>query len=266
MAIIHIKKESNFTVLSNEILQSKDLSFGAKGLLCELLSLPDDWVVYKDALIRESCGRTKLNGFIEELKKESYMEIKRIRNEKGIIVRNEWVISEKCTKPTENHRKSVDSPNDGKTERRKNRTPDNQHLQRTIYNKELYKQKTIKTYIEHFERWYEIYPIGKGKQKAYASFVKQIDKCGRDVEEFTEVLINEVRLQITERDLKQRHNVWCPEWKHPSTWLNGACWNDKVCINEKEIQNASEANTTRRMDGLDHAQSIERDYGLRAGK
>ena len=43
--IINHRHLRNYTVIPNEILQTTDLSFFAKGLLCYLLSLPEDWKV-----------------------------------------------------------------------------------------------------------------------------------------------------------------------------------------------------------------------------
>lgn len=43
MPVIRVHKESNYTVLSNEPLREKKMSLKAKGMLCVMLSLPDDW-------------------------------------------------------------------------------------------------------------------------------------------------------------------------------------------------------------------------------
>ena len=43
MPIFKIKKNSNYTVMSNYHLKGKDLSYKAKGLLSFMLSLPEDW-------------------------------------------------------------------------------------------------------------------------------------------------------------------------------------------------------------------------------
>ncbi len=42
MPIFKIKKNSNYTVISNYHLKDKDLSYKAKGLLSFMLSLPED--------------------------------------------------------------------------------------------------------------------------------------------------------------------------------------------------------------------------------
>lgn len=41
--VFRINKEKNYTVISNYLLQDKNLSYRAKGLLSYMLSLPEDW-------------------------------------------------------------------------------------------------------------------------------------------------------------------------------------------------------------------------------
>ena len=43
MAVFRIEKTQNYTVMSNHHLRSKDLTLKAKGLLSQMLSLPEDW-------------------------------------------------------------------------------------------------------------------------------------------------------------------------------------------------------------------------------
>lgn len=48
--IIRVRHSNNFTQISNDFLRDKNLSLKAKGLLCTILSLPDQWVVKKTTL------------------------------------------------------------------------------------------------------------------------------------------------------------------------------------------------------------------------
>ena len=43
MPVFRIEKRNDFTVISNAIFKDKTLSARAKGLLTEMLSLPEDW-------------------------------------------------------------------------------------------------------------------------------------------------------------------------------------------------------------------------------
>ena len=49
MAVIRVEKNRNFTTMSNYHLRDKDLSLKAKGLLSQILSLPDDWEIRRPA-------------------------------------------------------------------------------------------------------------------------------------------------------------------------------------------------------------------------
>ena len=70
-----IKFEKNFVDVPNEIAQSEELTYEAKGLLMELLSRPDNWEIHKNQLVRKHTRITKINRIIEELKKNKYIAI-----------------------------------------------------------------------------------------------------------------------------------------------------------------------------------------------
>ena len=44
MAVFRVEKNKGYTVMSNHHLRNKELSLKAKGLLSQMLSLPEDWV------------------------------------------------------------------------------------------------------------------------------------------------------------------------------------------------------------------------------
>ena len=43
MAVFRVERTAGYTVMSNQHLRNKDLSLKAKGLLSQMLSLPEDW-------------------------------------------------------------------------------------------------------------------------------------------------------------------------------------------------------------------------------
>ena len=43
MAVFRVQKTQNYTIMSNYLLNDKELSLKAKGLLSLMLSLPDNW-------------------------------------------------------------------------------------------------------------------------------------------------------------------------------------------------------------------------------
>jgi len=93
--IIRIKKNKNYTVICNECLQRPDLSLKAKGLFAYLMSLPNDWKIYKKELVNHfKDGITAINSAFKELEKAGYISSKQIKDEKGRFIDVEYTIRE----------------------------------------------------------------------------------------------------------------------------------------------------------------------------
>lgn len=89
-----VSKSSNFSVIHNEVLRRKDLSWKAKGIMAYVLSLPDDWVIYLEELERNSTdGKASFRSGWNELKERGYVERKPIRD-KGKIIAWQTIINE----------------------------------------------------------------------------------------------------------------------------------------------------------------------------
>jgi hypothetical protein len=66
--------KSRFTPISNEILQSKELTCEEKSILVHLLSLPETWVVYKTTIWQQmNIGRNRFNTAWKGLVKHGYI-------------------------------------------------------------------------------------------------------------------------------------------------------------------------------------------------
>lgn len=79
MPVIRVNKNKNFTVMSNHHLQNVKLSLKAKGLLSQMLSLPENWDYSIAGLVginpeKESAIYSTLN----ELKQLGYLEITKL--------------------------------------------------------------------------------------------------------------------------------------------------------------------------------------------
>lgn len=94
MAVFKIEKQKNYTVMSNYHLQDKNLSYRAKGLLSFMLSLPEDWDYSMKGLVAVSKENIKaIRTILNELKENGYLDIIKIRGEKGYY-KYEYVIRE----------------------------------------------------------------------------------------------------------------------------------------------------------------------------
>ena len=84
MAIFRVNKNKNYTVMSNYHFKDKKLSLKAKGLLSQMLSLPDDWdytVAGLCAINKESEGSIK--SALKELSDNRYLKITKTQNKQG---------------------------------------------------------------------------------------------------------------------------------------------------------------------------------------
>ena len=79
MSVFRVNKNKDYVVMSKYHLKEKNMSLKAKGLLSEMLSLPDDWdysVVGLSEINQESCNC--INSILNELEEFGYL--KRTRN------------------------------------------------------------------------------------------------------------------------------------------------------------------------------------------
>ena len=95
MAVFRIEKIRDFTVVSNNIFKDRTLSAKAKGILVEMLSLPEDWDYTLDGLSRLfSDGIDSIRKGIHELEEHGYIVRRRVRDENGQFSHNEYIIYE----------------------------------------------------------------------------------------------------------------------------------------------------------------------------
>tara|TARA_R100001440_G_scaffold9072_1_gene17136 strand:- start:1072 stop:1752 length:681 start_codon:yes stop_codon:yes gene_type:complete len=95
MKKIRVEKDKNFTTINNEFIFNKNLSLKAKGLLCHLLALPNDWRLYVEEVEKWSTdGKSAIYSAFKELTSNGYMKREQKR-EKGKIVSWDYIVYEK---------------------------------------------------------------------------------------------------------------------------------------------------------------------------
>ena len=95
MAVFRVDKSRDYTVLSNNIFKDRTLSAKAKGLLAEMLSLPESWdYTLKGLTYLFSDGLDSVRQGIKELEEHGYVVRERKRDEKGRLGDMEYVIYE----------------------------------------------------------------------------------------------------------------------------------------------------------------------------
>lgn len=75
MAVFRVERTHNYTVMSNYHLRDKSLSLKAKGLLSQMLSLPEDWNYTLAGLARINAeGKDAIRAAVVELEKAGYVQ------------------------------------------------------------------------------------------------------------------------------------------------------------------------------------------------
>ena len=96
-------KHSNFTVIDNCVFKDYRLSAKAKGILTQMLSLPDGWNYSISGLTTLfSDGESSIRSGLDELKAFGYLNINRLIDSKGKVVDWEYIIFEDPSMNSEN--------------------------------------------------------------------------------------------------------------------------------------------------------------------
>ena len=101
MAVFRVERNTGYTVMSNHHLRNKELTLKAKGLLSQMLSLPEDWDYTLAGL--SHINREKIDAIreaVKELEKAGYIVRSRERDEKGRLRGADYVIYEQPQPPT----------------------------------------------------------------------------------------------------------------------------------------------------------------------
>ncbi len=177
MSIIRVVKNKHnpYLIMNKTCLNDRRLSLKAKGLLCYLLSKPDNWYINtKDIIANNDNARASVFSAINELVTYGYMYKHQFRNQNGsfhsynylVYEHPEKSLSEKTTTYPQ-----ADFPH------AVNPTPDNQHL--LINNKELNNKTPLTTF----------------SNKSNNVNVAQDDQCQKESKEYTVNLLNELYIK-----------------------------------------------------------------------
>lgn len=181
MAVFRVERNNGYTVMSNHHLRNKELTLKAKGLLSQMLSLPENWDYTLRGLAninRESVDAIRTA--VWELEKAGYIIRKQGRDEKGKLKAIEYIIYEEPHLP-EKFNPMLDSPmleNPISDEPvLENPTTDNplpenpMQLNKEIVNKELSNTKSIPIHSgKKIKKEIRVGNTGKGMEDAYTVY------------------------------------------------------------------------------------------------
>jgi hypothetical protein len=146
MKLIRVKKDQNFTTINNEFIFNKYLSLKAKGLLCHILALPNDWTLYVEEVGNwHKDGKDAIYSAFKELTANGYMKREQIR-QNGKFKGYDYIIFEKPeTEKPETEKPNTEKPNTEKPQ-----------LLNTNNTKDLIKLNTNNSKTEGIEYPFEL--------------------------------------------------------------------------------------------------------------
>ncbi|WP_251868147.1 hypothetical protein [Enterococcus malodoratus] len=219
--IFRRSKTNNYSIIHNEILRRSDISWKAKGIMCYVLSLPDDWVIYLEELIEHATDKkASFRSGWNELIEKGYVSRFPIRNEAGKIV--EW-----RTEIRENVDMKASSPltdfQEVENQEVENQEVENRKLLSTYSFTNNLSVQSTKEYIDRFELLWERYPKKTQKKKAIEQFKKKI-KNDSDLNVFEKGYFNYLKyIEIT-------------DWYHPQElfrWIRDERYRDEYDLAPK---------------------------------
>lgn len=222
-----------FTQVSNAVLRNVNLSWEARGFLCYLLSLPDDWSFSIKGLVKQT-GATEhtIKRLVKELQIEGYVVLTRHINERGKVTKWTWDIYETGKKVQMLKSPQVEITRCGKNQMVAE--PDSgfttcgktASIQITNIDKELNKQITkenkqqgdLLSEVETmFLQFWSIYPKKVDKKGSYRAF-KNIPKLK---EQFPGI-IKALEIQKESDQWTKNHGQYIP---NPTTYIHQERWN-----------------------------------------
>ena len=222
-------KNDNYTTISNVFLRDNNLSLKAKGLLAIILSLPETW----DFSIKGICttlkeGTTAVYSAIDELKEHGYCKVVTNRNEKGMIIGNDYTFYEEPY----NVNPHVENPNvDNQAQINTNISLfDTNELDKEIKNEE----KKLK---EKFDAFVLAYKKAGGRVRNADTEFNDFTKRHKDWKQVIPYLAMALQREIKARNQAKANNKFYPGIKNLITYLGKQrAWEMYVTIGE-EIKN-----------------------------
>lgn len=182
---IHIQR-GHYTIINNSVMQDKELSLKARGLLGLCLSLPDTWEYSIRGLAKiAGCSENAIQSGLRELERGGYLRRTRYRNEKGQLACDYIIYDEK--QPAETLQSEAVQPGteqDGTAQGepgQENTCIKNQHRKCDKSVTPVLKNQTGKTRLENEYIINNINKVNKKKRITNRESIKYIQK-GADLQ------------------------------------------------------------------------------------
>lgn len=176
MSVVRVNKTEDYTIMSNNHFKQKNMSLKAKGLLSEMLSLPDDWDYSIKGLVSiNKENECSIKSTLDELKKFGYVKVTKIMPNKTKTGRIEYIYDIFENPKQEGEKQGVE--NQGVefqgVENQGQLIINNKELKNKIINSRFIPPtlEEIKQYCEErnnnvdYQKFYDYYSVSKWKDK-----------------------------------------------------------------------------------------------------
>lgn len=225
LAIFRINKDKNYTVMSNYHFKEKEMSLKAKGLLSQMLSLPDDWdysIAGLSAINKESVG--VIRNTLDELKDFGYLIVtKKMPNETD-SGRIEYVY-DVFEKPQRQEKQGTEKQGIEKQYVVSQYVENDTQLNTNKLKTKKSNTNIFNIYNDEFEQIWKKYPRKQGKKQAQSAFERAI-RQGVSIDDIKQGIERYLRY-IKENKIDSRYI------KQGSTWFRNECWTDELKIREQ---------------------------------
>ena len=239
MAVLRINKTKDYTVMSNAHFKEKEMSLKAKGLLSQMLSLPENWDYSIAGLVAiNKENESSIKSALNELKKFGYLVVTKKMPNETATGRIEYVydIYEHPHK-IQDIEKQEQEKQDIENLPLENLPIENQAVEKqgqlstnTLNTNKLSTNELSTKQIEkEFNTLWDAYPRKQGKANAFKAYEKARKK-GVDFQ----TVLDGIYGYLTYIRVNKVEDKYI---KQGSTWFNQACWNDDYII-KRELTTA----------------------------
>lgn len=211
----------SYTNIDNTVFFDNRLSAKAKGVLCQMLSLPDNWEFSVEGLTtRFSDGKASIRSAITELEQYGYLVRKQVKKSGKYAGVDYLIYANPKNAPYTDFPIAENQPSEIQTS--ENQTAENRTQLNTneLTTKELKPNSltTKESFSAEFENLWAMYPKKQGKDRAFKSY-KTARKSGTTYDEIEQGLLAYLNyIKVTDRD---------PQYiKMGSTFFSQKAWED----------------------------------------
>jgi hypothetical protein len=191
--IIRIRHSKDYSIISNIITKDSSISARAKGIYFYLMTLPDDWKLYKKELYQHfSEGQKALDSSFKELEQKGYITKVQQKDKKGHYAGFDYTVYEKpISVPPKTENRKQDDGNRQLLNTNK-QSINNTNTEKSIEQVQSEKPTLFKTIQLAFENKYGNFSDYGKEGKAINSIIKKAKtKFNGDHPEFIFKAINE---------------------------------------------------------------------------